>query len=299
MRTWLILDTNYLAYRAFYSTGELAWGDEATGVIFGVLRDIGTFRELFATDNIIFCFDSRESIRCTISPTYKEKRRIEEATWDDETRARKAGMREQVLRLRRQHLPGIGYANVFQARGYEADDVIASVCQTLPGGDERIIISADEDLWQLLDADTICYNPGKRQVTDLVGFREKWGIEPGQWPDVKALAGCSSDDVRGIIGVGEATAARYLRGELPRTGKLYGKIHSQTGQRVWRRNLPLVRLPYEGTPIFTVGADTVTPATWAAVADGLGFASLRDLAVITNRGRKGYGQDAEPSYSRD
>jgi 5'-3' exonuclease len=295
MRSWLLLDMHFLAYRAMFSTGELMHDDLATGVLYGVMRDLQTFQELFNTRDVCFCFDSRESLRVAAVPTYKQNRRDEEAKLDDEARERKAAMRDQILRLRKIYLPCLGYSNVFQARGYEADDIIASLCKTLPRQDERIIVGSDNDLWQLLNHRTICYNPAKPATTTATSFRAEWGLDPDQWADVKAIAGCVSDFVIGLDGVGPVTAAAYLRGgELKATGKKYQAIASPTGQRVWHSNLRLTRLPYEGTPIFDTAPDTFTEAKWAALCEKLGFKSLRELT----HGQKGFGLNERGSYSR-
>lgn len=279
-RTWLIVDCPFICYRSLYSTGDLAHNGEVTGVTFGFMRDITTFQALFGTQDIIFCFDSRNSKRQGLWPRYKAGRRATEAALSDIDRTKKQEMRDQILKLRREYLPAIGYGNVFHADGYESDDIIASVCQTLPREDEKVIIGSDQDLWQCLGPHVCMYNPNGGHTATEIKFRGEWWLEPDQWADVKALAGCASDSVTGISGVGEKTAAKYLRGELCKSYISYKKIACPEGQKTWRRNLRLVRLPFADTPRFTVAPDTVTAAKWYAVADSLGFASLRDTVPV-------------------
>lgn len=297
MATWLIIDANYLCYRAYYSLGELKHGSIATGTVFGFMQAVVALQDSFNTQNVVFCFDSRQSLRAQSYPQYKATRKAEEATWDDEERESKREFREQVTGLRRTYLPAIGYANVFHARGYESDDIIAEVRNRLPPNDEKIIISADKDLFQLLHWDTIMHNPQTLKTYTNITFVKEWGLQPDQWVDVKALAGCGTDDIAGIKGVGEVTAAKYLRGELAPHTATYRKIAGRAGQAIWRRNIPLVQLPYAGCPQFVIGTDAVTEAKWEAFADGMGFRSIRGHAPIPTRvARRRYGEQERKGF---
>jgi 5'-3' exonuclease len=291
MNTWLVLDTKYLCYRALNTTGGLSHGDIPTGVVYGFLRDVVGFQELFCTTRVVFCFDSAHSHRAALLPTYKRGRREAEARLSPAEAAQKQQMREQIYRLQRRYLPNMGFNNVFQCEGYEADDIIASVCRHgIPAGDAAVIVGSDMDLWQLLETDrVVCYNPHHKTILDAKKFRETWGLDPDQWPDVKALAGCATDDVPGIRGVGELTAAKYLRGELKPGSATLRKIDCPAGHRTWRQNLRLVRLPFNDTPRFELSEDNVTEEGWHNVCDALGLRSLRDMAPIPNRmQRKGF-----------
>ena len=71
---------------------------------------------------------------------------------------------------------------------------------------------------------------------------------------VKTLAGCSSDEVPGIRGVGEMTACKWLRKELKEKSVAFQKI-ADSREEVERRNIPLVKLPFEGTPVKKIAED--------------------------------------------
>jgi len=253
MKTWLFLDVNYLAHRAFYSTGHLTYKEIKTGVIYGVLRDILNLQELHCTNRVAFCFDSKASKRKALYPAYKgtratkykEMEKDEKRTWDE--------FREQIQLMRREYLPSLGYQNVFCQKGYEADDLIASLCLNLEPEAHAIIVSADSDLLQCLTDRVSMWNPVKSQMMTSGAFRKKYGVDPIQWSQVKAIAGCKSDDIKGIHGVGDKTACGWLRGKVKAGSKTYQKISD--GLAVHNQNIGLTRLPFPGTKPMTLVRD--------------------------------------------
>lgn len=271
MKTWLVVDSNYVCHRAFHSIGNLTFGDYRTGTLFGFLKTLLELDDLFVPDRHIFCFDAGASKRKAIYPQYKSSRREARQQMDDEAREAYQQMQKQIRLLRFELLDDIGYRNVFCETGYEADDLIASVAHNRPKGVKIIIVGADHDLYQLLAEHVVMFDLKNKRAYDRHSFRQEWGIDPRQWADVKAIAGCSGDDVEGIRGIGEKTAAKFLSGQL-KPGKKYSSIVE--GNDVWRRNLPLVSLPFEDTPVMRIRSDRVTYAGWKSVCRKYGFKSL-------------------------
>ena len=74
---------------------------------------------------------------------------------------------------------------------------------------------------------------------------------------MKAISGCSSDNITGIKGVGEKTAIKYLLGELKETTKTYKAIEEQK-EELWKKNGKLTKLPLEGTKVFEIKEDKVS-----------------------------------------
>ena len=106
-----------------------------------------------------------------------------------------------------------------------------------------VIVSTDQDLWQLLSGDRVTvWNPRTKKMLTEQAFRERWGIGPSQWADVKAIAGCPGDGVPGVPGVGEKTAAKFMAGRLKDTTKAYNRVVEAND--LWERNLRLVRLSH-------------------------------------------------------
>jgi DNA polymerase-1 len=289
MKPLLLIDMNYLCHRAYYALGELTFGGAGTGMIFGVLRDIVSLQDSFATGQCVFAFDSSgEGLRHAILPTYKASRRVRYAEESDEDKSAREDFHRQVRYLRTRYLPAAGFRNVFAAQGFEADDIIASIAAHVPCNKEVIIIASDQDLWQCLRPNVWMWNPHNRRGYDIEAFRKQWGIEPERWPDVKALAGCSTDDVPGVSGVGEITAAKWLRGMLGAHTETARKLAAAT--ELYRTNIKLVRLPFTGTPVFDLKPDEVTEERWHALADELGMRSIRGTVPRTasrrSKGRK-------------
>jgi 5'-3' exonuclease len=258
MSLYLLFDCQFLAHRAYHSVGGLQHEGEATGVAFGVLRDIEYLTDMFGADATVHAWDfGGPGLRGQAVPGYKAGRAIKAAEWSDEEKQSRAWFREQVLDLRQKHLIAMGYRNVFCVPGYEADDIIAVAVNMLGPGDEAIIISADKDLWQCLGASVSCYNPITKKLMTIARFQaEYFGIDPALWASVKALAGCDSDDIVGIAGVGDKTAAAYYGHKLnPKTKKYHAILENL---HIHNENIKLTRLPYPGLKLPALQKDQLS-----------------------------------------
>lgn len=258
MRTWLLIDTQYLCHRAFHSTGELQFEGRYTGVAFGVLRDLEKYIDLFAPDRTILAFDHRRNFRKELEPTYKSRRGQYSGNrlLTEEELARRAIFYDEIRDLQVDILPRFGFRNIVCVEGYEADDLIAFAADKTPINRESVIIGTDKDLYQCLQSRVSIYNPCTEKTTTIADFQEQWGIDPAQWVTVKALAGCVSDEVDGIEGIGDKTAAAYVGGRL-KAGKKFQAIEAGLG--IVAKNMPLVRLPFDKKLYFDAPvADEIT-----------------------------------------
>jgi DNA polymerase I len=282
MKTWLLIDSHYLCWRAHRTTGGLSHKGSITGIIYGFLRDIVTLKDLHNTQRFVFCFDSprKDLLRRNDYPEYKAKRDVKEV---DDKLFREVG--RQIQEIRKHILPELGFKNIFWEKGYEADDLIASVCQTLDLNHDAVIVGADKDLYQLLGPKVCIYNPTQAKAITEKSFTEKYGVTPSQWVDVKAIAGCGTDNVPGIRGVGEVTAAKFINGKLSPQSAAFKAIVK--GNTCWRENRRLVALPYEGTPVYQLQKDHIDFEAWDKVCKRLGIKSLTDMTLHHNR-RKGF-----------
>ncbi len=272
-KTYLIVDTPYLCWRAYHSLRGLQFEGQPTDCLFGIFRDILTLQDQHATKDIIFCFDQKPYERQKVYPDYKKGL----VDFTDEDVEKFNEVRRQLKQLRTELLPDLGYRNIFSQKGFESDDLIASIIQnTLRKQDFAIIISSDKDLYQLLSNQVMIWNPDTRRRKDPgvspSTLMAKYGITPQQWVEVKAIAGCISDNIKGVDKVGEITACKYLTKQLNPKHKAYWNILNS--QEIIRRNLQLVTLPWPGVEIFELQSDETNSKKWREVCKRLGFKSL-------------------------
>lgn len=257
---WVLVDLSYLAYRALHSVGGLATDDVPTGVMFGFfqqLRQICTDTRIASNRVAIFC-DSRKSHRRKAYPAYKANRGKDH---DPEQWKRISLMYDQLHLLRKKVLPAVGFP-VFRQTGLESDDLIAQAARQLLkeaafGGEARrgVMITADGDLYQCITDVVHWFDPQRSLYHNPSTFEQAAGIPAHRWGEVKQLAGCGTDNVKGVPGVGEATAIRYLNGNLPATYKRCEAI-ALHGRKILKRNKELVVLPHPRTkPVELVEPD--------------------------------------------
>ena len=274
--TWLILDSNFLCYRVRYTMKDMSFREIPTSIAYGFLQTILILQNTFKTKNIAFCFDSKHNKRKKIYPQYKASRKHNQPLTTEQEEEENI-FRQQVIKLRRTYLPYLGFNNVFMQPGYESDDIMAKICYSNPDLD-FIMVTADHDMFQCLNYNVRMFNPIKRKMWTVRRFKNEFGIIPDQWIDVKTLAGCTSDNISGLKGIGEKTALRYLKGELKTTSKAYITILDYNIFQSKENNdilSKLVTLPYPGTKPVTLKRDCVTNKKWNALCRKLGIKSLK------------------------
>lgn len=242
----LVIDCHNIGYAAHFTTGQLSYKGMPTGVIYGFFNKIFSLARDLRPDGIIFTWDSKKSFRKKFYPDYKKREKSPEELEDLE----KAFI--QFHQLKDEIIPELGFNNSFLEVGLEADDLIAWIVNRWP--DDYFIISADQDLYQLLMKDhkyeTKILSPKTGKVITSDIFYQIYGIRPHQWPMAKAIGGCNSDKVPGIPGISDpahgpnSRAIQYLRGLLKKESKFYDKIESDEGKEIINRNLNLVTLPF-------------------------------------------------------
>lgn len=224
--------------------------------------------------DIVFCFDvGGTTARQALYPQYKQRRHTGEEYTQEEQEA-KDDLQRQIRLLRRKYLPLIGFKNIFWQNGYECDDVIASLIKrSIRANDTVMIVSSDKDYRQLISSRVSLYSPQQGTHMGLQGFYKATGLtNPEDWARVLELAGCKTDEVPGIKGVGEATAIKFLTGELPKHTKAYKAI---VNTDIIKRNRALVRLPFKGTKVFKLIRDNkVTAKSFRPVFKKLGIKHL-------------------------
>lgn len=240
----IIVDCNYAGHSARFAIDSKLKTKSGihTNVIFGFLQTLLTLAQVFETNRFAFVWDSKQSVRKELFPEYK-KSRHKDLTPEEKEELQNAFLQFQIIRKR--ILPTLGFKNNFMKTGYEGDDLIASIIQNDEFGRDFLLYASDHDLYQLLSPRVSMIK--RKELYTIDKFVEEFGINPSQWWMVKALAGCNSDEVPGIKGVGETTACKYLRNELKEKSVVFQRIKDEREQ-VEKRNIPLVKLPFQGTP---------------------------------------------------
>ena len=241
---WLCVDSSFIAYQARFTMGKLSHEDQAIGIIFGFLTRVLALAETFGSNHFLFCFDSDSSkgVRRRDWPDYKRKRQTDRTK---EELADIISMNKQLDLLRTKILPAMGFNNIYRQEGFESDDIIghlASYPLARAGEISHLyIVSNDGDLAQLLIPRISMYDPSHKKETTHVTFEKEKGYPVQLIPSLKALAGCDSDNLAGIPGVGEKTALKILSKDCPPELLAKAKKHKKENQL----RLKLVKLPHE------------------------------------------------------
>ena len=216
---------------------KMSYGGQDTSIIYGFLNTVNRISRICNSGLFVFAWDSRGSLRKKQYPGYKLRKEKTAAE-----KAQDAAAFPQFQLVRTDVLPTIGWKNSFIHTGLEADDLIAHVVQQYGKDYNFTVISNDNDLLQLLDYCSL-YSHSRNTLTRKQDFVAEWGIAPIDWATVKAIAGCTSDTVAGVKGVGEKTAVKHLVNALKPSAKATQAIVGAEGQAIIERNLPLVTLP--------------------------------------------------------
>jgi len=213
-RELFLIDGNSLAYRAFFALPETIATSRGmpTNAIFGFASMLVKILTEYGSTPTLVVWDAGLSGREEQYPEYKAQRR----------------KKPDLLSEQWPHLAPLaeafGYENV-KVAGYEADDVIASLCrQAVEKGVEVMVVTGDRDAFQLIE-------PGVRvmatsrgitetKIYDREAVVERYGIAPELIPDFYGLKGDTSDNIPGVPGIGDKTAAQLLQ----RFGDLEGVL---------------------------------------------------------------------------
>ncbi|QEU85202.1 DNA polymerase I [Streptomyces viridosporus] len=235
----MLMDGHSLAYRAFFALPvenfTTATG-QPTNAIYGFASMLANTLRDEAPTHFAVAFDvSRKTWRSEEFTEYKANR----SKTPDEFKGQVELIGELLDAM---HAPR------FAVEGYEADDVIATLAtQAEAEGFEVLIVTGDRDSFQLVSEHTTVLYPTKG-VSELTRFTpekvvEKYGLTPAQYPDFAALRGDPSDNLPGIPGVGEKTAAKWINqfGSFAELVERVDEVKGKAGQNL-RDHLEAVKL---------------------------------------------------------
>ncbi|MEV6943735.1 DNA polymerase I [Streptomyces sp. NPDC051172] len=235
----MLMDGHSLAYRAFFALPAenftTATG-QPTNAIYGFASMLAnTLRDEEPTHFAVAFDVSRKTWRSEEFTEYKANR----SKTPDEFKGQVELIGELLDAM---------HASRFAVDGFEADDVIATLAtQAEAEGFEVLIVTGDRDSFQLVSEHTTVLYPTKG-VSELTRFTpekvfEKYGLTPAQYPDFAALRGDPSDNLPGIPGVGEKTAAKWINqfGSFTELVERVEEVKGKAGQNL-REHLEAVKL---------------------------------------------------------
>ncbi|MFN7162368.1 MAG: 5'-3' exonuclease H3TH domain-containing protein, partial [Fimbriimonadales bacterium] len=203
--TLVIIDGHSLLYRGFYATRPLTTSDgRPTNAVYAFTNMLLSMLEQFQPDAIVAAFDApAPTFRHEAFTAYKAHRR---ETPDE--------FRPQVEMTRRL-LEAMGVPTLSE-EGFEADDLVGALARyAVQHGYDALIFTGDRDQLQLINEHVRVFAPirgvSELQVFDADAVRQKYGLNPAQIVDFKALCGDPSDNIPGVPGVGEKTAVKLLQ----------------------------------------------------------------------------------------
>lgn len=286
--TLMLLDGNSLAYRAFYALPAENFKTKSgltTNAVYGFTAMLINLMRDEAPTHIAAAFDvSRQTFRSERFPEYKATR----SATPDEFRGQ--------IDITKEVLTAMGITALSEP-GFEADDIIATLAtQADESGYRVLVVTGDRDALQLVNSAITVLYPIKgvstltRYTPDAVVA--KYGLTPEQYPDFAALRGDPSDNLPGIPGVGEKTAAKWiveygsLQGLVDNVDTVRGKVGDSL-----RENLSTVLLNRDLTHLVRDVPLAQTPDTLGLLPwdrdkihqlfDDLEFRVLRDRLFDT------------------
>ncbi|MER5474760.1 DNA polymerase I [Streptomyces sp. NPDC002685] len=235
----MLMDGHSLAYRAFFALPAenftTATG-QPTNAIYGFASMLANTLRDESPTHFAVAFDvSRKTWRSEEFTEYKANR----SKTPDEFKGQVELIGEVLDAM---------HAQRFAVDGFEADDIIATLAtQAEAEGFDVLIVTGDRDSFQLVSEHTTVLYPTKG-VSELTRFTpekvfEKYGLTPAQYPDFAALRGDPSDNLPGIPGVGEKTAAKWINqfGSFAELVERVDEVKGKAGQNL-RDHLEAVKL---------------------------------------------------------
>lgn len=257
MKKLLLVDGMNLHFQMFFGMPRKIRNNSGVG-IWGVIGFVGALNKIIdmtSPTHVAVIFDSEgDNPRRSVSEEYKANRPDYSVLSDDENPFSQLLLVYNALEC--MQIPH------FEANGCECDDLIAAYALTMPRDTEIVISSFDSDYFQLISDRTsvLRYRGDASILCDRRYVREKCGVDPEYYADWKCLVGDTSDNVKGISGIGPKTASALIStyGSLENIIAFAASIIPSSlveklrdGELQLRRNYSLIKLdgtakmPYE------------------------------------------------------
>ncbi len=253
-----LIDGHSYVYRAFYAIRGLSNAEGfPTNAIYGFTNMLLKIIREKRPDGLAVFFDRPEpTARHRMYKEYKAQR--PEAPIE---------LVEQLPYIRQ--IVAAFQVPVFEAPGYEADDLIGTIARKAESsGNAVFIVTADKDMLQLVNKNVKIYDPMKDRVLDENYVRERFGVGPERVTEYIALTGDAADNIPGIRGVGEKTAKDLL--------SLFGSLDELLGHPDRIPKERLKKMVSESSDIVRMSRDLATIDTSVPVEFSIGDFVLRE-----------------------
>ena len=202
----LIIDGNNLVHRTWWTAKNQAKRNENVNLsnlhIYFTLNAIYSYVNKYKPDKTITVWDEKLDYQVNTRKTefadYKGNR------IKDNTPHENNGAIKTLLSY-------LGVPSIFP-RELEADDIVAYICKNTLGN--KVIVSVDQDFLQLVNTETLLFDPIRKKEFTHDRFEEMTGNTHEDWMTAKCLKGDKSDNVPGIPGFGKVRVQKYLAGEV-------------------------------------------------------------------------------------
>ena len=246
----------------------------------GLLSTTNKIKQKYTTiDNINIIWDSRINNRKKIYSQYKANRKPK--TLEEE---KDKANHYTLLDKLRDSLKTLGDWGCVELEGYEADDLIAYFVKESTIDDTFVIISSDNDLYQLLNDRCVMYLPHRKDFYSILDFQKEFDISPSKYPFVKALAGDNSDNIKGIDGIGIKRGIKLIK-----EGQCWTHWINKYKEVDLETNLELVSLPFENDKInLIIPQSYFEKRAWVELFQefGLSKLNLSDFRQLLANGTK-------------
>lgn len=251
----LIIDGNNLIHRTFWTAKAQSQKTNTSTTeqinnfhIFFTLNAIFSYVLKFAPDTTVLVWDEK--------PDYQVNERKVQYSDYKGNRSSDSSPHQNNATIKK-IASFLGIPSIFPKQ-YEADDIISYICRFCSG--KKIIVSVDKDFMQLIDSDTILYDPIRKVEYNEHNFVEKTGYkDTREWLIVKSIIGDKSDNVTGIHKFGKAKIKKFLNNEITLTAE---------EQAVFDRNYNLFNLSamdqtHDEAIFYRDQLETTTTSNWS------------------------------------
>src|SRR5665647_2769449 len=278
--TLYLVDGSSYIYRAYYAIRHLSSPSGfPTNAIYGFIQMLLKLLKDYHPQHLAVVFDAgRTTFRTEMYPEYKANR----TAMPDDLRMQMEPIREVVRAF---NIPTL------ELQGYEADDIIGTLARRFADqGGKVVVVTGDKDLMQIVTDRVTLLDTMKGKESGIADVVERFGVPPELVIDILALAGDSSDNIPGVPGIGEKTAAKLIQefGSLDNLleratevkGKNGEKLREFREQALLSRRLATIEINIPLEKIFPLSRSPLSPDL---------FATKRPDQVALNSFFKQYG----------